>query len=163
VAGGLLRLIAGHPQLSVAAILSDSKPGAPVAQVSRICKRLPGAQFHRSRRHRIAHPKSTSIRGSSRRPPTRVAAGIIDRLLSAADDGGHAHPIASTFRLTFGMPTGRRLRGVYKHAHGAPDRIPHFTCAVPEHLPTSRRPHVSHPGCFATPPCRQRASAGFWG
>ena len=31
VAGELLRLIAGHPQLYVAAILSDSQPGAPVA------------------------------------------------------------------------------------------------------------------------------------
>src|SRR5450432_964978 len=31
VAGELLRLIAGHPQLNVAAILSDSQPGAPVA------------------------------------------------------------------------------------------------------------------------------------
>jgi len=31
VAGELLRLIAGHPQLDVAAILSDSQPGAPVA------------------------------------------------------------------------------------------------------------------------------------
>ena len=31
VAGELLRLIAAHPQLEVAAILSDSQPGAPVA------------------------------------------------------------------------------------------------------------------------------------
>ena len=31
VAGELLRLIAGHPQLEVAAILSDSQPGAPVS------------------------------------------------------------------------------------------------------------------------------------
>ena len=31
VAGELLRLIAGHPLLDVAAILSDSQPGAPVA------------------------------------------------------------------------------------------------------------------------------------
>ena len=31
VAGELLRLIAGHPDLEVAAILSDSQPGAPVA------------------------------------------------------------------------------------------------------------------------------------
>ena len=30
VAGELLRLIAAHPQLTVAAILSDSQPGAPV-------------------------------------------------------------------------------------------------------------------------------------
>ena len=31
VAGELLRLIAGHPRLDVAAVLSDSQPGAPVA------------------------------------------------------------------------------------------------------------------------------------
>jgi N-acetyl-gamma-glutamyl-phosphate reductase len=31
VAGELLRLIAGHPRLSLAGILSDSQPGAPVA------------------------------------------------------------------------------------------------------------------------------------
>ena len=31
VAGELLRLLAGHPRLAVAAILSDSQPGAAVA------------------------------------------------------------------------------------------------------------------------------------
>ena len=35
VAGELLRLIAGHPRLKVAAILSDSRPGAPVADAFR--------------------------------------------------------------------------------------------------------------------------------
>jgi N-acetyl-gamma-glutamyl-phosphate reductase len=30
VAGELLRLIAVHPELEVAAILSDSQPGAPI-------------------------------------------------------------------------------------------------------------------------------------
>jgi N-acetyl-gamma-glutamyl-phosphate reductase common form len=39
---------------------------------------------------------------------------------------------------------------VYKHAHGAPDRISEFTCAVPEHLNALATPHVAHPGCFAT-------------
>src|SRR5690606_23658066 len=38
----------------------------------------------------------------------------------------------------------------YKRAHGAPARIPQFTCAVPEHLETLSTPHVAHPGCFAT-------------
>ncbi len=32
VAGELLRLIFGHPQLKLAAVLSDSQPGAPVGQ-----------------------------------------------------------------------------------------------------------------------------------
>jgi N-acetyl-gamma-glutamyl-phosphate reductase len=39
---------------------------------------------------------------------------------------------------------------VYKHAHGAPQRIREFTCAVPEHLGKANTPHVAHPGCFAT-------------
>jgi N-acetyl-gamma-glutamyl-phosphate reductase len=39
---------------------------------------------------------------------------------------------------------------VYKHAHGAPQRLADFTCAVPEHLPRLTTPHVAHPGCFAT-------------
>ena len=39
---------------------------------------------------------------------------------------------------------------MYKHAHGAPERIRDFTCAVPEHLKTLETPHVAHPGCFAT-------------
>jgi N-acetyl-gamma-glutamyl-phosphate reductase len=39
---------------------------------------------------------------------------------------------------------------VYRHAHGAPQRIPQFTCAVPEHLSQLPTTHVAHPGCFAT-------------
>ncbi|MGH8241563.1 MAG: N-acetyl-gamma-glutamyl-phosphate reductase, partial [Steroidobacteraceae bacterium] len=38
----------------------------------------------------------------------------------------------------------------YKHAHGAPDRIRDFTCALPEHCKALETPHVAHPGCFAT-------------
>jgi N-acetyl-gamma-glutamylphosphate reductase len=32
VAGELLRLIAGHPNFSLAGVMSDSRPGEPVAQ-----------------------------------------------------------------------------------------------------------------------------------
>jgi N-acetyl-gamma-glutamyl-phosphate reductase common form len=39
---------------------------------------------------------------------------------------------------------------VYKHPHGAPQRIAQFTCAVPEHLRELKTPHVGHPGCFST-------------
>ena len=39
---------------------------------------------------------------------------------------------------------------VYKHGHGAPERIEQFTCAVPEHLAELTTPHIAHPGCFAT-------------
>jgi N-acetyl-gamma-glutamyl-phosphate reductase len=149
VAGELLRLIAGHPQLHVAAILSDSQPGAPVA----------GAFAHL----RCAYPdlKFTGldeIEALVRRTPRcalfsaaphGAAAAIIDRLLTAAEDAGtrmHCVDISADFRYS----TPAAYEAVYKHAHGAPARIREFTCAVPEHLQKSPTPHVAHPGCFAT-------------
>jgi N-acetyl-gamma-glutamyl-phosphate reductase common form len=149
VAGELLRLIAGHPQLHVAAILSDSQPGAPVA----------GAFAHL----RCAYPELKftgldEIEALVRRTPRcalfsaaphGAAAAIIDRLLTAAEAAGtrmHCVDISADFRYS----TPAAYEAVYKHAHGAPARIREFTCAVPEHLQKSPTPHVAHPGCFAT-------------
>jgi N-acetyl-gamma-glutamyl-phosphate reductase common form len=149
VAGELLRLIAGHPQIELAAILSDSQPGAPVA----------GAFAHL----RSAYPElkfagldavETLIRSAPRSAlfsaaPHGVAAALIDRLLKAAEEAGtrtHCVDISADFR--YSSPAA--YEAVYKHAHGAPARIREFTCAVPEHLPKSPTPHVAHPGCFAT-------------
>ncbi|MHB8475086.1 MAG: N-acetyl-gamma-glutamyl-phosphate reductase [Steroidobacteraceae bacterium] len=149
VAGELLRLIAGHPQLEVAAILSDSQAGAPVA----------GAFAHL----RSAYPElkfadldaiEVVIRGAPRSAlfsaaPHGVAAALIDRLLTAAERAGarmHCVDISADFRYS----SAAAYEAVYKHAHGAPARIREFTCAVPEHLSKSPTPHVAHPGCFAT-------------
>src|SRR5690606_2585482 len=32
----------------------------------------------------------------------------------------------------------------------APERLPEFSCALPEQLAAAETPHVAHPGCFAT-------------
>jgi N-acetyl-gamma-glutamyl-phosphate reductase len=149
VAGELLRLIAGHPQLDVAAILSDSQPGTAVA----------GAFAHL----RAAYPDlkfadldeiETLVRRTPRcalfsAAPHGVAAAIIDRLLTAAEAAGtrlHCVDISADFRYS----SSAAYEAVYQHAHGAPARIREFTCALPEHLQKSPTPHVAHPGCFAT-------------
>jgi N-acetyl-gamma-glutamyl-phosphate reductase common form len=149
VAGELLRLIAGHPQLELAAILSDSQPGAPVA----------GAFAHlRSAYPELKFASLDAVEALMRSAPRSalfcaaphgVAAALIDRLLKAAEEAGtrtHCVDISADFR--YSSPAA--YEAVYKHAHGAPARIREFTCAVPEHLPTSPTPHVAHPGCFAT-------------
>jgi N-acetyl-gamma-glutamyl-phosphate reductase len=149
VAGELLRLIAGHPQLEVAAILSDSQPGAPVA----------GAFAHlQSAYPDLRFADLDEIESIVRRTPRcalfsaaphGVAAAIIDRLLTAAEAAGtrlHCVDISADFRYS----SAAAYEAVYKHAHGAPERIREFTCAVPEHLQKSPTPHVAHPGCFAT-------------
>ena len=59
VAGELLRLIAGHPRLELAAILSDSQPGAPVgAAFPHLQERVSDAQVRGPRGDRAAHPRA---------------------------------------------------------------------------------------------------------
>ena len=149
VAGELLRLIAGHPQLDVAAILSDSQPGAAVA----------GAFAHlRNAYPELKFSDLDDIENFIRRTPRcalfsaaphGIAAAIIDRLLKAAETAGtkvSCVDISADFRYS----TAAAYEKVYKHAHGAPKRISDFTCAVPEHLQKAPTPHIAHPGCFAT-------------
>ena len=42
------------------------------------------------------------------------------------------------------------FESVYNVKHGAPDLLPEFQCGVPEHVPNVNKPHIGHPGCFAT-------------
>lgn len=149
VAGELLRLIAGHPQLEVAAILSDSSPGAPVGD----------AFAHlRSAYPELKFADIAAIDALVRRTPRAalfsaaphgVSAGLVDRLLGGAEAAGtkvYCVDISADFRYS----SSAAYEAVYQHAHGAPERIRQFTCAVPEHLQKSPTPHVAHPGCFAT-------------
>ena len=149
VAGELLRLIAGHPRLELAGVLSDSQPGTKVAAAfPQLCSAYPTLVF----------ASMEQIESLIRRTPNSAlfcaaphgaAAGIIDRLLTAAENGAmrtHCVDISADFRY----PNAAAYESVYKHAHGAPERISQFTCAVPEHLPRAPTRHISHPGCFAT-------------
>lgn len=149
VAGELLRLIAGHPQLELAAILSDSKPGASVAAAfPHLRSAYPELVFSdlRDIEALLRRSPETALFSAA---PHGVAAGIIDRLLGVTEEAGtraHCVDISADFRYD----TAEAYQAVYKHPHGAPERIREFVCAVPEHLARSPKQHVAHPGCFAT-------------
>jgi N-acetyl-gamma-glutamyl-phosphate reductase len=149
VAGELLRLLAGHPRLRVAAVLSDSQPGAAVGGAfAHLRSAYPDLKFS------ALEDLEVLIRGNPltalfSAAPHGVSAGIVDRLLRAAAQARtrvHCVDISADFRYA----SQDAYEAVYKHPHGAPDRIREFTCAVPEHLQCSPTPHVAHPGCFAT-------------
>ncbi len=149
VAGELLRLIAGHPRLALKAILSDSQPGSPVAAAfPHLESAYPELQFAGAddvERLLREFPASALFSAA----PHGVSAALVDRLLRAAEDAGakiRCVDISADFRY----PSAEAYEAVYKHAHGAPERIAEFTCAVPEHLEASPTRHVAHPGCFAT-------------
>jgi N-acetyl-gamma-glutamyl-phosphate reductase len=149
VAGELLRLIAGHPQLELGAVLSDSQPGESVAKAfPHLQGAYPQLTFssHEEIAAAIAREKVSALFSAA---PHGVSAALVDGLLKRAQAAGvrvHAVDISADFRHSFAAVYEK----IYKHEHGAPERLKEFTCAVPEHLKSLRTPHVAHPGCFAT-------------
>jgi N-acetyl-gamma-glutamyl-phosphate reductase common form len=149
VAGELLRLIAAHPHFELAGVLSDSQPGEPVAKAFRhLAPAYPTERFKSPLEIEqiVAAQPQVAIFSAA---PHGTAAGLIDRLLRAAESAGGA-PHVVDISADFRFPSAAAYESVYRHAHGAPGRIDAFTCAVPEHLPKAPTAHIAHPGCFAT-------------
>lgn len=149
VAGELLRLVAGHPQLELKAILSDSQPGEPVAKafphLAAVYPTLKYSSLDEVTTLITTLPKSAVLAAA----PHGVSHALLDGLLKAAEKAG-TQPVVVDISADYRYATAAAYESVYKHAHGAPERIKDFTCAVPEHLPKASTKHVAHPGCFAT-------------
>lgn len=149
VAGELLRLIAGHPQLRLAGVLSDSQPGESIGKAfPHLAAAYPEERFKSQAAIEalLAQMPRSALFSAA---PHGVSAGLIDTLLGAAQKAG-TQPSVVDISADFRYPTAAAYEAVYKHPHGAPARIAQFTCAVPEHLREVKTPHVAHPGCFAT-------------
>lgn len=149
VAGELLRLVAGHPRLELRAVLSDSQPGEAVAKsfahLAPVFPQLEFASLEQVKQHVASLPRCAILSAA----PHGVAAKLIDELLSASEAAG-TQPSVIDISADYRYSSAAAYEAVYKHAHGAPQRIAQFTCAVPEHLRELNTPHVAHPGCFAT-------------
>jgi len=149
VAGELLRLIAGHPNFSLAGVMSDSRPGEPVsAAFAHLATVYPLDTFKSQRDIEaiVEREPSAAIFSAA---PHGAAATLIDALLiksAAAGREPHVVDISADYRFR----SAEAYQAVYKQEHGAPGRLHSFSCAVPEHLRELLTPHVAHPGCFAT-------------
>ena len=149
VAGELLRLLAGHPHFRLAGVLSDSRPGEPVAQTfAHLAVAFPHERFKSQQdiERILAEWDQVAVFSAA---PHGVAAPLIDRLLLAAEAAGRSVRVVD-ISADFRYRSAADYEAVYRHAHGAPERIAAFTCALPEHLRMPSTPHVAHPGCFAT-------------
>ena len=149
VAGELLRLIAAHPHLDLRAILSDSQPGEPVAKsFPHLVPIYPDLKFSSLEQIKDivgSLPQSAIISAA----PHGVAAQLIDDLLKTAESKG-TKPRVIDISADYRYASAGAYEAVYKHAHGAPNRLSQFSCAVPEHLDQLTTNHVAHTGCFAT-------------
>jgi N-acetyl-gamma-glutamyl-phosphate reductase common form len=149
VAGELLRLLAAHPNFDLAAVASDSQPDEPVAKsFPHLAPVLPHLRFagHDEVLEFVTANPATAVFSAA---PHGVSAALIDRLLTAAESAG-TRPRVVDISADFRYSSAAAYEAVYKHGHGAPQRIAEFSCAVPEHLPGLGTTHVAHPGCFAT-------------
>lgn len=149
VAGELLRLIAAHPQLQLAGIMSDGSPGELVAAAfPHLASAYAGVSFQSQAQIEALlqrEPQPALLAAA----PHGVSAALIDRLLSIAEQAGHA-PRVIDISADFRFASASAYEAVYQHPHGAPARLPQFSCALPEHLPELKTRHVAHPGCLAT-------------
>ncbi len=134
VAGELLRLIAGHPNLKLAGVLSDSQPGEPVAKAfSHLAARIRTRSSRRIEEIETAGGHAAAQRVFSA-APHGASAALIDRLLTARRSARARSRSVVDISADYRYSTDAAYAAVYKHAHGAPQRLTQFTCAVPEHL-----------------------------
>jgi N-acetyl-gamma-glutamyl-phosphate reductase common form len=153
VAGELLRLLAGHPFLPLAAVLSDSQSGGGVESAfPHLAGCYPGLTF--ARREDLArimcqlageHPTVALLCAA----PHGAAAPLLDEALNAAGRAGTELKVVDV-SADFRFADGAAYQAVYGHPHGAPGRLAEFQCALPEHLAATPAGHVGHPGCFVT-------------
>jgi len=149
VAGELLRLIAAHPQFELAGVMSDSQPGESVVRAFPHLTHAYADERFKSQgeiEQILARAPQSAVFSAA---PHGVSAALIDSLLTSAARAG-TKPRVVDISADFRYSSAGAYEAVYKHPHGAPQRLSEFTCAVPEHLKKLETPHVGHPGCFAT-------------
>lgn len=149
VAGEVLRLVLGHPNLKLAGVLSDSHPGELVALSFPHLVEVLGETCFKSQsqiEQLITTLPQSAIFSAA---PHGISAALIDQLLRVATAAG-TRPSVVDISADYRYANAQDYEEVYKHPHGAPARIKDFTCALPEHLSKITTPHVAHPGCFAS-------------
>ena len=149
VGGELLRLIASHPDYELAAAVSESYAGTPVADsFGHLSTALAGVVFvgRAEWLEKISDGSNVALFSAA---PHGASAEIIASALRAAEDKGLTMHIVDS-SADFRYSEQSAWESVYGATHGAPELLSQFSCAVPEHMETVSTPHVGHPGCFAT-------------
>jgi N-acetyl-gamma-glutamyl-phosphate reductase len=163
VAGEALRLLAVHPRLRLAAVVSESQGGQPVAEAfPHLSGSYPELRFSAlgdlERLMETVRPAAALCAA-----PHGAAARIVDGLLSTAEHAGVRLTVVD-LSADFRFAAAADYERVYGHAHGAPHRLEQFRCGLPEHAglasceggasgPADQAApggHIGHPGCFPT-------------
>ena len=149
VGAELLRLIAGHPYLKLAAAVSDSCAGRDIGNVfGHLSQVLAGEVFtaHDKWLEQLEPGSNLALFSAA---PHGASAAVIAAASAAAEARDiTAHVVDSSADFRYARQAD--YEQVYGVVHGAPQLLPEFACAVSEHAKEITAPHIGHPGCFAT-------------
>lgn len=148
VAGELLRLIVGHPHLTIVGVMSESQAGMQIRTIFPQLQSTLGDMCFSTRAELLDLLKEGQIALFSAAPHGVSAALVADFVATAKQVNCQLSvvDISADFRYS----SASDFEAVYETPHGAPDLLNEFSCAVPEHQLSATQPHVGHPGCFAT-------------
>lgn len=149
VGGELLRLISTHSEFELAAAVSASRCGEPVAET------FPNLAADYGSQPFVGHDDWLSDIDSgcdlalfSAAPHGASAALVAKALNGAAAKNLTVHVVDSS--ADFRYPKKQDYEVVYGTEHGAPELLSQFQSGVPEHVNAVHAAHIGHPGCFAT-------------
>lgn len=147
VGGELLRLLASHPYIRPAAVVSRSRRHQTLETVFPNLRGVwPDLRFTSldelpdSLGERCA-VFSAAAHGAS--------AQLVDRALGICEER-QCMPSVVDVSADFRFRNADAYEAVYGIEHGAPDRMSMFRSLLPEHASQRKPRHVGHPGCFAT-------------
>ena len=149
VAGELLRLIAGHPGLVLAAAVSESRSGETIAATFPHLASAYGNTAYVGHDGWLDSLEAGDRLAMFSAAPHGASAGLIANAMNAAakkEVDVRVVDSSADFRYAKQLD----YEAVYGSEHGAPELLPQFSCAVPEHAGTTATAHIGHPGCFAT-------------
>lgn len=148
VAGELLRIILQHPNLQIAGVMSDGNAGTPVRTAfPHLHAQLDDLSFINQEQMLDVFAKGPMALFSA--APHGASAALVNTLINRAR-GRKTDLTVVDVSADFRFATAAAYERIYRHPHGAPQLLEHFTCALPEHVSETDRPHIGHPGCFAT-------------
>lgn len=157
VAGEVVRLLAPHPGFALAGVFSESRAGTLLTEAfPHLAGAVDGLVFDSGQAlsERIGALASDTGRGALvSAAPHGASAPLVARALELADAAGVALTVID-LSADFRFAAAAEYSEVYGHPHLAPELLPRFVRALPEHAPRQAMVVeglcVAHPGCFTT-------------
>lgn len=148
-AGELMRLLANHPRLKLAAAFSESSAGQPMAGTfPHLYPILEERRFlSYQEMPEVLERSGGEVAVFSAANHGESAKKVAEVLETAAAKGVEAHVV--DLSADFRYSDADRYEAVYGKPHGAPELLDKFCCGLPEHGEATAE-HVGHPGCFTT-------------